>query len=453
MSCAFLRFRVFLVAGSALAAAAGIVLGDAPRVIRATPDNGDENVDPALKELRVEFDQDMSRGGHSVCGGGPTFPDITGKVKWEGKRVAVIPVKLKKDFQYHLSINCPAAGNFRNEAGESAEPYPISFKTGGGGKAAEGPRLTAEENRSAIAKLRDAIDNNYSYRDLRLARADWDRLFDQYTPKLEQAQTPAAFGRAAAKLLESARDLHIWLRIGDQTLATHRRASSPNASLISLSQLVPQWKKHNHMVCTGRFEDGVGYLNLSTWAPASRGDLEPAFVALHDFQDAKAVIIDVRFNSGGDEALARDLAGCFVSKPAVYSKNVYRDPSGPDGFSRPPLERVVSPNKGRPAYRGKVAVLMGKENMSSCESFLLMMRHGAGATLIGEPSYGSSGNPKPHDLGNGVTVFLPSWKDLLPDGSPLEGVGIKPDVVVEAAQKDFLTRDPVLDRALALLRR
>lgn len=444
--------RRVLSAAAALIALSCHARADAPRVVHAAPDNGDENVDPALRELRVEFDQDMADTGYSVCGGGPNFPEITGKVKWERKRVAIIPVKLKRNFQYHFSINCPAAGNFRSAAGESAEPYPVSFKTGAGGKPAEGPRLTPEQNKPAIEALRKAVEDAYSYRDLRLNGADWNKLFDLHGPRMAAAETPAAFARAAARLLENARDIHIWLKVGDTTIATHRRASSPNASLVSLSRLVPQWKKHNDVVYTGRFEDGIGYVNIATWGPKDRGDLEPALAALEHFGDARAIIVDVRFNAGGDELLAREFAGCFVARPAVYSKNVYRDPTCPDGFTAPPLERIIDPSQGRATWRGKVVVLMGPDNMSSCESFLLMMRHGAGATLIGETSYGSSGNPKPHDLGNGVTVFLPSWKDMHPDGSPLEGAGVKPDVTVTAPAKDFLTDDPVLRRALERLR-
>jgi C-terminal processing protease CtpA/Prc len=81
-----------------------------------------------------------------------------------------------------------------------------------------------------------------------------------------------------------------------------------------------------------------------------------------------------------------------------------------------------------------------------------MMRHGAGARLFGERSGGSSGNPKPHDLGNGVTAFLPSWQDMLPDGTLLEGKGVEPDQVVKAAPGDFARGDPVLDAALKWLR-
>ncbi|MBN2584189.1 MAG: hypothetical protein JXL80_14095, partial [Planctomycetes bacterium] len=116
-------------------------------------------------------------------------------------------------------------------------------------------------------------------------------------------------------------------------------------------------------------------------------------------------------------------------------------------------DRTIHPKRGRPKYRGKVAVLMGPVNMSSCESFLLMMKHGAGATLVGQTSYGSSGNPKPSALGNGVTVFLPSWRDLLPDGTLLEGKGITPDVAVETTPEALTRSDAVLEAALKLLRK
>jgi len=90
--------------------------------------------------------------------------------------------------------------------------------------------------------------------------------------------------------------------------------------------------------------------------------------------------------------------------------------------------------------------------MSSCESFLLMMKRVPGDRLVGSRSYGSSGNPKPHDLGNGVLVHRPSWQDLMPDGKLLEGVGVEPDVAGPARPSDFVRGDPVLEAALRVLR-
>ena len=90
--------------------------------------------------------------------------------------------------------------------------------------------------------------------------------------------------------------------------------------------------------------------------------------------------------------------------------------------------------------------------MSSCEAFLLMMKQVAGCKLIGQKSYGSSGNPKPHELGNGVTVYLPSWKAMRPDGTCFEGEGIKPDIAVKTSAIELGDRDPVLESALKFLR-
>jgi hypothetical protein len=72
-----------------LAGGAGVFAG-APTVIKATPDDGDDGVDPNLREIRIEFDQDMRTRGFSVCGGGPKFPNIIGNPRWASKRVCVM---------------------------------------------------------------------------------------------------------------------------------------------------------------------------------------------------------------------------------------------------------------------------------------------------------------------------------------------------------------------------
>jgi C-terminal processing protease CtpA/Prc len=90
--------------------------------------------------------------------------------------------------------------------------------------------------------------------------------------------------------------------------------------------------------------------------------------------------------------------------------------------------------------------------MSSNESFVLMMRQAKDCTVVGQKTYGSSGNPKAHELPNGVTIFLPSWQDLRPDGTCFEGEGLAPDVEVAAEPKDFEEKDPILEKALEILR-
>ena len=432
----------------ALFIACAIARAEPPKVIKATPDNGDAAVDPATTEIQVVFDQDMdTRAGYSVVGGGPNFPKLTAKPRWASARTLVVPVKLEGDHDYWLSINNDQFTNCRGKNGEPATPCAIAFSTKAAGAAAPAADVLGG-NRDAIQTLRRAIDDDYAYRDLR--DVDWDAKFKEAAQRLESAATPAAFARAAGAMLAHGKDLHVWLTAGGQTYASHRRQVTPNFNPRALPRLVPDLKQHGTTVLTGRFDDGIAYVAIGTWENREPASLDAALAAVKAATDAKAkaLIVDVRPNSGGDELLARRFAGCFVDKPTVYSKNTTRA----DGEWSPVYDRAVSPTAGRARYKGKVFVLMGPANMSSCESFLLMMKQ-AGATLVGERSYGSSGNPKPHDLGNGVTVFLSSWKDLLPDGTTLEGKGVAPDVEVKSKPAEFATTDPVLEAALKLARK
>jgi C-terminal processing protease CtpA/Prc len=242
----------------------------------------------------------------------------------------------------------------------------------------------------------------------------------------------------------------VWLKAGDKTFGSYQRRVTPNFNPRVLPRLVPGLEQHGTTTLTGRFDDGVAYVAVGTWEKREPAAMEAVFDAIKAAAESKApaVIVDVRPNSGGDELLAREVAGCFVTGPKVYSKDTVRA----GGKTSEVYDRVVKPAPGRAAYRGRVVVLMGRANMSACESFLLMMKQAPDCTLVGEPSYGSSGNPKPHDLGNGVTAYLSSWTDMTPDGTPLEGKGIQPDVPVKTTADDLAAGDPVLDEALKLAR-
>ncbi|MHC4648740.1 MAG: S41 family peptidase, partial [Planctomycetota bacterium] len=286
-------------------------------------------------------------------------------------------------------------------------------------------------NTEAIRRLRRAIDEKYSYRDLR--GIDWDKTFDLYTPFMEHAKTAREFAEVAARMLARARDMHLWVKIEDETIGGFKRNIPRNYDIDVLRRTLPRWRQHTERVSTGLFDDGIGYIMINSWSVNKPETLQPAFKALRDFADCPGLIIDVRANGGGGEGLARQFAGCFVDHPVVYAKHVYRNAQHPEGWGKI-QERILKPNKDRPHYSGKVAVLMSRANMSSCEAFLLMMKQVPKCKLVGDRSYGSSGNPKSFDLGNGVTVWLPSWKALRPDGSCFEGEGIKPDVLVRTAR-------------------
>src|SRR5947208_15297602 len=89
---------ILAITACVLAAVHGLANGQVgpPKVIKASPDNGEVDVD-AVKviELRVTFDQAMNTTGASWVGGGETFPKATGKPRWQGDRTCVLPVQLE----------------------------------------------------------------------------------------------------------------------------------------------------------------------------------------------------------------------------------------------------------------------------------------------------------------------------------------------------------------------
>jgi C-terminal processing protease CtpA/Prc len=75
-------------------------------------------------------------------------------------------------------------------------------------------------------------------------------------------------------------------------------------------------------------------------------------------------------------------------------------------------------------------------------------------TTVGTRTRGSSGNPKPFQLpGVEVTVYYSRWVDMMPDGSPVEGVGIAPEVELKLPAGAYAEKDPTWEKARELLRR
>jgi hypothetical protein len=101
-----------------------------PKVVKMTPANGDEEVDPNLTEIRIEFDRPMKDKSWSVVGGGPEFPELVGKPAYDKERkVLTLKVKLKPGHAYHFMLNSDRFRSFQSKEGVPLEPMEVSFST------------------------------------------------------------------------------------------------------------------------------------------------------------------------------------------------------------------------------------------------------------------------------------------------------------------------------------
>jgi C-terminal processing protease CtpA/Prc len=297
-----------------------------------------------------------------------------------------------------------------------------------------------------LALLVDALDTRYSYRDLRVK--DWATLRREHEPAILAARTERAFAQESARFLAPAADPHLWLVRGERTIPTFRRNVDPLFRRAHIDAAF-RIEQAGPRAIRGLSSDGIGYLLVDTWANGL--DLAPIHAALERLHDAKALVIDARTNSGGNEELAREVAAWFVEGEVTYARHRVRTGPGAEGFA-PAVERRLRGNAAPRRIDVPLAVLTGPLAMSSNESFVLMLRQARDCTLVGQPTAGSSGNPQPFDLGNGVVARIPSWQFFAPDGRLLEGAGVAPDVLVPCTPADLQDGDPILAKALELLR-
>lgn len=393
-------------------------------------------------QLKVTFDQDMDPTRQAVGGGGASLPRIL-RTQWLDARTFVLEVELAPDRLYSLDLAGSGADGLRAKTGIQLRPTPWRLASRGQPLPEGAAKLTAE-------RLFTAVRDHYSYRD-RIG-VDWNELEHRSLESLATATDGPSLALWVTEVLTTAQDPHITVRWQECVVPTYRRPVVGNFDLAGLQTVLPRLERVGNSGLVGRTDDGIGYLLVASFAREHRDDLDRALQALRGLRDCKALVLDVRTNTGGDEVLARRLAGFFVQGEVVYGKHRTRDPKETDGF------RVVESRSLRghdaPDVFGKpVAVLMGQLNMSSCEAFLLMMKQAPLAVLVGADSYGSSGNPQPHTLLPGLVVQLPSWQALRPDGSLIEGEGISPHLYVDTTPAQLADGDPVLEAALSRLRR
>ncbi len=417
----------------------------APKVVSMEPENGAVDLDlKKTTKLVVTFDRPMSTGGWSFCGGGPDFPPFKGRPRWDTPKKIVVDVELEHGKDYRLSLNCGAT-NFRSDKDVPLVPVPWTFSTAP--EKLPNQATQKAENKKAFEALQELLASKYSYYDLRVR--NWSKLFREHEAAIVNAKTTRGWAAAVAKMLSVTEDIHMHLRLGDRVFATGTRAIDSRFRRNLVEQYVPVQPAGDHGL-QGRTSDGIGYVMISAWENATAvAAIEQALAAL---RDCRALIVDVRPNSGGDELLARSVAAWFVDGAKAYAKNRYREKAGSDGFGQVLARTVTGNTSAEKRITAPIVVLTSRYVMSSNESFVLMLRQAPHCTVVGERTYGSSGNPKSHDLPNGVTIVVPSWQDMTLDGKCFEGVGIAPDVEVAVAAKDLERKDPILERALELVR-
>ncbi len=294
----------------------------------------------------------------------------------------------------------------------------------------------------------EAFDREYAMFTIK-PRVDWPGLREEYRPLMELVETSYSAGSIINSMLTHLEDMHVWVKVGTEWLPGYKRERPWNLRGQAIEAMIPSVKREPTDLAPGRTDDGIGYICVFRLA---KEEMVEAFDAeLEKMADTWGLIIDLRVNGGGSESFAQQISGRFAETERIYSYHQYRD--GPDHEDLTPRQARAFQPRGPWRYESPIVVLQGQRTMSSAESFVAMLAECEQVTTMGDHTAGSSGNPRQLELAGGITVNLPRWLDLKRDGTPLDRVGITPDVPVLVEPGGFTDEhDPVLAAAFERLR-
>jgi hypothetical protein len=307
---------------------------------------------------------------------------------------------------------------------------------------------------------------------------DWAAARARYRPMVDDDTTPKKLFRIFKDMVTPLGDAHVSLEGPKDDSFAPKRPGTRDEDDVSRGQAV---KAVNHYlthdlgvsdiedfaddrISYADLPDGRGYLRLTSFE--GYGGAKTPFVTSsavlrqvlnrvftpERVSRLRGLVIDVRFNTGGDDALGLQLAGQLTNTPYVaYRKQPRTDPADPAVHGR--LQTVmVTPTPDAVHYTGPVTLLTSDLTVSAGETFVEAMLGRTPAPLrIGATTQGVLSDDMTRTLPNGWTFTLGNEDYYDAAGHDYEGAGIPPNLTVPVFTSDELhdERDSALAAALA----
>ncbi len=185
-------------------------------------------------------------------------------------------------------------------------------------------------------------------------------------------------------------------------------------------------------------ENNIGYIQIASFISK---DLPMEFLSTLDkLKDTKALVIDIRGNTGG------------LFQNAVFIANLF--------LENCTLVKVLDNEKNiniwsadeNSLYSAPIVVLIDKNSASASEIFAGAMKDNKRAKLVGGATFGKGLVQKIYSLPNRTGINLTVAKYLTPSNEQIDKIGIKPDFEVLFTKEDLIEgKDTQLEFALSYL--
>ncbi|MBN8595445.1 MAG: hypothetical protein J0M33_27080 [Anaerolineae bacterium] len=275
----------------------------------------------------------------------------------------------------------------------------------------------------AFDRLIDQLQLRYAYTDYR--QIDWEALRATYRNAIPIGEDPIAYYQVLARLGESIGDLHVFA------------APSPELVTLMNPELLQDISAPTPPPCLEvTLEDGFGIATFRCFSqPASTMTIWREFLQLAEHEQVTGIVIDLRYASGGDGALATMLAAHLFSpeEPLRFQDFIMsRFDQRVNAFVEVPLSGIcLSFDFG---YAGDAVLVIDSQCASACELFTYLLR-GRAMTIGDAATAGAGGAMSVVRMPGGVNFFYTFIRATDMAGQPAwERAGISPDILYTVSQ-------------------
>ena len=312
---------------------------------------------------------------------------------------------------------------------------------------------------SAINGMTSYLDENYT---THLSKADTDSLFDSLSGKYQGIGVEISQDLTIVSVFDNSPAAKAGLQKDDVILKVNgeevkgKTASAVATSIkssktpdVSITVLRDKEEKTFDLKLSAVnipsvYSDivpdtNIGYIYMSTFSNTTYEQFKKQLEEL-EAKNITSLIIDVRSNGGGYLISAKQIASLFIEQgKVIYSlsdKNA----------------EVQYKDQTRESRDYPVVVLINSGSASASEILTAALVDSYGAKTVGTTSFGKGKVQQTKELKDGSTLKYTSAKWLRPNGTCIDGEGIKPDMEVNLKVEDGKLIDTQYNQAVEYLK-
>ena len=185
--------------------------------------------------------------------------------------------------------------------------------------------------------------------------------------------------------------------------------------------------------------DNIGYIYISNFTESTKSEVETALKAFKESTASGSLVLDLRNNPGGLLNSVVDVASLFIDDGLVLYEI-----DGSGARKDWPVRRTGN----KQDY--PMVVLINQFSASASEVLCGALMDHQRATVIGTKSFGKGSVNILRSLSDGSGIYFTVAHWFTPNGTLIEGSGIKPDVLVDIPVDS--TNDIQMEKALEILK-